>query len=123
MGVLHYVAFLRRILFVAITVVFALGIFLSPSRAQDSFGKLDIFDLVLQVKRGPSVLSEGIFAFEQGEQYFLPLTEIALLVDFPVRMDLEQNTIEGWFLKQDNTFHIDLEQNTYTVKDQPVSSL
>ena len=118
MSVLHFRAFLQRALFAVITVVCAIVIAVTPAKSQKHIEDLDVFDLILQIKRGSLTLSEGIIALQQGESYYLPISEIARLVEFPVTIDLEANTIEGWFLKEENSYRIDLEQSVYAVGGQ-----
>ncbi len=54
------------------------------------------------------VLTEGLIVFYDGKEAYAPLGALSELLEFPIAVDAERGTAEGWFLSEDRTFRLDL---------------
>lgn len=65
-------------------------------------------DLILIIRRGQKrVLADDLLGLETAGKQFIPVKELADKLEFPATLDLEKGAIEGWYLKDRNTFKID----------------
>ena len=103
-----------------VSVLLCLGAYASPSLAQDN-GEQGIYDLILEVKRDRTILSSAIIGLEKNELYYLPLQEIARLVKFNIETNLGQGTANGFYVNENNSYAIDVENQTYTLKGETVN--
>jgi hypothetical protein len=73
--------------------------------------------IVLQVRlrNRQLVLSDAFVAYRKNEQLLLPLGSLMTLLDFPVVVDANRQQANGWFLREDQTFALDLTTQTVTV--------
>ena len=65
-------------------------------------------DLLLEVRLGEHVLSDGIGAYQQGDDVLVPLGEMARLLTIAIRTDLQAGTASGYVLQEQRGFHLDL---------------
>ena len=65
-------------------------------------------DLLLEVRLGEHVLSDGISAYQQGDDVLLPLGEMARLLTIAIRTDLKAGAASGYVLAEQRGFHLDL---------------
>jgi hypothetical protein len=56
------------------------------------------------------VLTDGFIIFYDGKEAYAPLGTLAELLEFPIAVDPERGTAQGWFLNDDRTFRLDLAQ-------------
>lgn len=75
----------------------------------------EVFDLVLTVRRRNKVLSDTTLGLQKGFQSYLPMQELARLINFPHQIDLENQRFTGYIFSQDNGFILDVGQGTYSV--------
>ena len=88
-----------------------------PARAQ--FDDADTReDLILDVMKEPHRLSDGLIGIQQGSRYYLPLTELSEIFNFPVDADIGRSFASGWYLNEDNSYSIDAERGELVVKGQ-----
>lgn len=67
----------------------------------------DLFELVLQVKRGDELLSGGILGFQKGYTgYYLPFGGLMDILGIYHETDIASGTVNGWFVKPENTYSI-----------------
>lgn len=64
--------------------------------------------LILQMLLGSYILSEGIFGYPKQGSLILPLTDLVAALDFPIEVDPENGTAEGWFIDENRLFSLDL---------------
>ncbi len=76
----------------------------------------DLLILELQINR--LVLSEGLIAYQIPSGVCLYLGEVARALDFPIEVDLERGRAEGWFLRKDRIFVLDLVRDEVTIADE-----
>lgn len=75
--------------------------FATPERSDDEL-------LILIMKLGDYVLSEGIFGYPKQGSLILPLTDLVDALDFPIEVDPENGRAEGWFIDENRLFSLDL---------------
>lgn len=100
--------------------VLVLGI-TSPSTFAQVSSEEEIYDTILEVKRDRNTLTQAIFGLEKNGKYYLPLQEIARIVKFKVDISLENETANGFFILEKNSFSLDLKNNQYSVRDKTES--
>jgi len=74
--------------------------------------------LVVELGVASFKLAETLFVFQQPETTLLPLQELVDALDFPLNIDVAAGTVDGWFVKESNTFSIDIEQQTLFIRGQ-----
>lgn len=97
----------------------------SVSSAQDDFQDLyqatpfdasqDVFnqeyeDLVLAVFAEKTKLSEGIFALQRGDIYYLPIKALASVFDFYLEDPQNPTVVSGFVISEDEAFEVNLDQ-------------
>lgn len=65
-------------------------------------------DLLLEVRLGQHLLSDGIQACQQGDDVLLPLGELARLLTLAIRTSAADDTASGYILDQQRGFRLDL---------------
>lgn len=71
--------------------------------------------LILEMQINRLVLSEGLIAYQIPSGVCLYLAEFARALDFPIEVDLEAGRAEGWFLREDRIFVLDLARREVTI--------
>jgi hypothetical protein len=66
-------------------------------------------ELILVATKDQYILSDGVIAIQREGKYYLPVIELAEMVEFVVDADLERGIIDGWYLSEDNKFSINTE--------------
>ena len=61
-------------------------------------------------------LTEGFIVFFDGNELYLPLGGFAQALEFPISVDPENGTAEGWFLNDDRTFSLDMRTGRVTLE-------
>ncbi|MWV26586.1 hypothetical protein [Aurantiacibacter rhizosphaerae] len=74
-------------------------------------------ELILQVKVRGINATDTIIAFGTREAIYLPLGELAMILDLAIRVSDDGNYASGWFLSEDRTVTIDLRQGLLTTPD------
>lgn len=67
-------------------------------------------DLILIVIKKPYLLSDGVIALERNGRVYLPVVELAQIMDFFVEEDVGRDYVNGWYLDPANTFSIDAQR-------------
>ena len=76
--------------------------------------------LLLEVRLGDVVLTEALGAYSSRAGVYLPLGELARLLDFAIMVDPPERSATGWFLAPTRTFTLDLNQRVAQVEDRQV---
>jgi hypothetical protein len=100
----------------SVSALLCLGFSASPSLAQDTSGEQDIFDLILEVKRGRNILSPAVIGLEKNGKHYIPLQEIARLVKFNIKTNLNAGTATGFYINENNSYALDVSNQNYTLK-------
>ena len=130
---------LRLLLRLSVLCSLVLFVYSLPSFAQESSGTEDIDQLVVEktdVSRNPvdlmtlvqrpdedllifnliigkSLLSDAFLTYEDLDtgKYYFHLTDFLTAVEFPIDVNDDAGTASGWFLRENNTFQLDLKTN------------
>jgi len=68
----------------------------------------DSGDAILQVYLRDIFLTDALFARISNSRLYLPLGELAGLLEFPIVVDAAGGTAAGWYLSPDRTISIDV---------------
>ena len=71
--------------------------------------------LILEMQIHHLVLSEGLIAYQIPSGVCLYLGEVVRALDFPINVNLETGRAEGWFLREDRFFVLDLAHREVTI--------
>ena len=69
-------------------------------------------DLLLEVRVGPHLLSDGVGAWQGGDDIFLPLGELSKLLTIAIRTNPAEGNASGYILDEKRGFHLDLATKT-----------
>ena len=69
-------------------------------------------DLLLEVRVGPHLLSDGVGAWQGNDDIFLPLGELSKLLTIAIRTSPAEGQASGYILDEKRGFHLDLAQKT-----------
>lgn len=78
----------------------------------------DDYLLILEARTGPYILADVFFSYEEEHGLFLPLSHLFEIVDFPIKVEPGKKTAKGWFLSEENSFELDLNQLTVLVNGE-----
>lgn len=81
-------------------------------RTDGPFGYDD--ELIVQVQVAGQTASDTLTAYGTRQGLFLPLGDLAMILDLAIRVSDDGNYASGWFLSEDRTLTIDLRQNLIT---------
>ncbi len=76
----------------------------------------EIYEFILQVKRKNEILSRAFIGLEQNYSYFIPLQELARLLEFETEVNLQAGIAQGRFLSDIYAYSIDTKNLSYTVR-------
>lgn len=65
-------------------------------------------ELILEMRLGDFLLTDGIFGFANQGSLLLPLTDFVRALDFPINVDPDNGRAEGWFMSENRLFSLDL---------------
>ena len=102
---MHWPSLLRRLAWLMLLVA-------ASARAADSP------ELLLEVRLGQHQLSDGISAWQQGDDVLLPLGELAHLLTIAIRVDAAQGQASGYILDQRRGFRLDLREHSVLLGEQ-----
>ena len=71
--------------------------------------------LILELRLNRLVLSQGLIAYRIPSGVCLYLGAVAQALDFPIRVDAGTGRAEGWFLREDRVFVLDLVRQEVTI--------
>jgi hypothetical protein len=109
--------FILRLVLVILTGAMLLGLS-SPSIFAQDMGEEEVYDAILEVKRDRKTLAKAIFGLEKDYKYYLPIQELSRIVEFKTDVSLKSGTAQGFFFSEENTFRIDVQNNTYTLRGE-----
>lgn len=75
--------------------------------------------LVLEFQFDRYILSEGTIGYLKRGGLLLPLGEVTQMLDFAITVDPEAKQAEGWFLKEDKRFFLDLARGEVIIEGRP----
>lgn len=76
--------------------------------SQPTFGYED--ELILQLRVAGTSATETIIAYGTREGVYLPLGELARMLDLPIQISDDGNYASGWFLSEDRTLQVSLRE-------------
>jgi len=68
--------------------------------------------LVISVEYEDLVLEESFFVFQTPETTFIPVQGLIDTLDFPLNLDLDTLTVDGWFISESSSFSLDIKKQT-----------
>ncbi|MBW8184813.1 carboxypeptidase regulatory-like domain-containing protein [Shewanella sp. NR704-98] len=74
--------------------------------AYESSPTSDELFIISQLKYGDQVLSDEMFAYQQGGVQYLPIQLLAELLLLPVQLDSESLSLSGWFLSPERKIEL-----------------
>lgn len=76
----------------------------------------EIYELVLELNRKKTRFASTVIGLQQGFNNYIPLIEIGRNVRFDVNANLAEETVSGFFIKEENTYSLDVKSGTYSVR-------
>ena len=98
----------------------ASGIGSVRSRSQPSYAppRSENDLLLVQVSLNDILLAEDMAAYLNGDSILIPLRDFMRLLDFPIEVDPAGGTADGWFLKENRLFSLNLEKAEVIISGQ-----
>ena len=122
MSIIHRLGHFRRAFCVALLIQGAAWAFVpTPVAYAQPPADVWIDELVLEVTKPPYRLSEAMIVVQQDSRFYVPIIELAELLDFVAEADQERGMISGWSLTEDNTFSIDVARGEYVIKGEKLT--
>lgn len=91
-------------------------VILPSVRPEDSIA--DGEELIMEVRVGNLRFVQSIFTIKQGIGVLVDLAEISAVVELALQVDADAGTARGFILTEDNTFELDRDAGTYTIKGE-----
>ncbi len=79
----------------------------SPEPSPPTSGNLSQ-EVILNVRAGNYILSPAFMGYDKSGNLFVPLEELARIIDFNIHTNMEQGESKGWFLSEDRRFHLNI---------------
>lgn len=73
--------------------------------------------LIFQVRLGPHVLTDGLFGYAFGSFVWLPLGQVADLLELPIEVDPTTGRATGWRTDDRERFDLDIARRTVTTEE------
>ncbi|MBT5471975.1 MAG: carboxypeptidase regulatory-like domain-containing protein [Nitrospina sp.] len=99
----------------------------SVNSAKDEESQKSVFDpakaelLILEFRYGRYLLSDGIIGYLHRGGLFLPLGEVAQMLDLAITVDPEAKKADGWVLEENRRFALDVARREVVSKGKPGS--
>ena len=74
--------------------------------------------LVLELRLGSLVLSDGFIGYLHRGGVLLSLDEVARALEFPITVEPEASQADGWFLRENRRFSLDLARGEVLIEGQ-----
>ena len=71
--------------------------------------------LILEVRLGRYILTDGMFGYIEGGGLLLPLGEYARALEFNIAVDTANGRANGWYMDQDRLFELDILSGTVVI--------
>ena len=72
--------------------------------------------LVVEVSYEDLLLEEALFIYQTPESTFVPAQGLFEALDFPLIIDLDTQTIDGWFISESSKFSLDITKQAVFIK-------
>jgi len=72
--------------------------------------------LVVQVSYEDLLLEEALFIYQTPESTFVPVQGLFEALDFPLVIDIDAQTIDGWFISETSKFSLDIPKQAIFIK-------
>jgi hypothetical protein len=82
---------------------------------------VDLFEddlLVVELSYGSLLLEESFFVYRTPEYTLIPLQGLIDTLDFPLEIDLDAKTVDGWFITEASQFSLDIAQKTLYIRGE-----
>jgi len=87
----------------------------------DSPEDLKKTEMVVDVRYRNTILSPALMGYGNSKQIFLPLEDLARILDFNISTQVEKGTATGWFLSPDRSFDLDFNTQQGQIDGKPVT--
>lgn len=80
------------------------------------------YELILRLTKGNETITQVLIGLQRGVQPYIPMKRLADLIRYKADIDFENKTISGFFGQKDNSYNLNLQADTYSVrgKSSPV---
>lgn len=97
---------------------------LAPEKTKNTTPDVEIpdgADLILQAKVNNRVLQGDMIAHKDNGKLFVSLRDFFGVLGFPIRVDPEQGHAEGWFIRENRPFTLDMKSGTVSAGEKNFS--
>ncbi len=63
-------------------------------------------------------LQDPITAIKQGKSAFLSFSDFNFVAGYPIKIDVDKGTADGWYMQEDQPFRLDINNNTVQLGDR-----
>lgn len=93
-----------------------LGLWYSPAGALEVKERDPAEALILSLELDRTVLLDALIAYQHQTGILLPLVDVVDALEFPIDVDAENGRAEGWFLRENRLFLLDMRKGQVTVE-------
>lgn len=79
-----------------------------PADTESFAGDHEELIVAVMFRKGGSPLSDGMMAYAAGDDIALPLEQFMFLIEFPIQVSKDGRRAEGWFIRENQRFSLDL---------------
>lgn len=72
--------------------------------------------LLLEMRLGGEILADAMPGYINGSSLLLPLRDVTEVLEFPIGIDAAAGTANGWFIKENKLFYINVHRRTVVVE-------
>lgn len=72
--------------------------------------------LLLEMRLGGEILADAMLGYLNGSSLLLPLRDVAEVLEFPIGVDPASGTANGWFIKENKLFYMNVRRGTVVVE-------
>lgn len=77
-------------------------------------------ELIFSLRKGSLVFNEPLFTRKDNNRLYLSLQDLIAAFDFPINVDVFEKTASGWFIRENQTFRMDLEAGEIVADGQQI---
>jgi hypothetical protein len=74
--------------------------------------------LIVQLSYASLKLEDSLFVYQTPEHTFVPLQGLIDALDFPLSIDLDALSVEGWFISENKRFSLDIKRESLYIQKQ-----
>lgn len=74
--------------------------------------------LIVQLSYDQLLLEESLFVYQTPENTFIPVQGLIDSLDFPLTLNLDSLSLDGWFISEDRNFSLDINQKSVFLKGE-----